>query len=101
MQKQKDKFMSHTLGRFVAIDTTVYSQEKDSLGVVIAECGHAFIGNDLSIEECCANARLLAAAPELLKVIEEFLTQDAPDYIRSSIWDKARAALEKATRSTE
>ena len=46
--------------------------------------------------DCNANARLIAAAPELLAALEACLAvpnKNRPDYI----WDNARAAIAKAT----
>ena len=43
-----------------------------------------------------ANARLIAAAPELLEALEALIGADGPDYIRSKYWDMARAAIAKA-----
>ena len=40
---------------------------------------------------------LAMSAPDLLVALKALLEADAPDYIKSSIWNKARAAIAKAT----
>jgi len=43
-----------------------------------------------------ANARLIAAAPDLLEVLQELLVQREGHYSTQTAWDKARAAIAKA-----
>lgn len=43
-----------------------------------------------------ANARLIAAAPELLQVLQDVLTIFAEEYPESPCFDRARAAIKKA-----
>jgi hypothetical protein len=44
-----------------------------------------------------ANAQLIAAAPDLLAALETLLNDPGQDWIRSTTWDKARAAIAKTT----
>ena len=52
-------------------------------------------------EEARSNARLIAAAPDLLEALKELLDQD--DHGQDEIWvrNKARAAIAKATGEQE
>lgn len=45
-------------------------------------------------DECRANARLMAAAPELLEALQDLCSFDL---LTQEKWDKARAAIAKAT----
>jgi hypothetical protein len=73
----------------------------------IADCGGFYTSTDdgeaaLEFSEECANVRLIAAAPDLLEVLQEVLaeTADCCDVDISEVWDfaaKARAAIAKAT----
>jgi hypothetical protein len=42
------------------------------------------------------DARLIAAAPDLLEALEELLVQREGHYSTQTAWDKARAAIAKA-----
>ena len=44
--------------------------------------------------------RLHEVNQELLKALKALIDAEAPDYIKSSIWNKARAAITKAERTT-
>jgi hypothetical protein len=46
-------------------------------------------------DETRANARLIAAAPDLLEALKS-LVEDTTRYIPSRLWDEARAAIAKA-----
>lgn len=52
----------------------------------------AALQSDLSDEECLANARLIAAAPEMLAALQYALTDCCDEWI-----DQASAAVAKAT----
>lgn len=97
--------MSHTPGPWAI--------EKDSKDIVkvrayatVATCTTAGLWDSkrtqvISPEECMANARLIAAAPELLEALEEFyhLIDDAHDGDRVFTFElaqKAKAAIAKA-----
>lgn len=57
----------HTRGPWAQLNYCVYAQEPNSEGIYklkVAET--SFEENDLSHEECDANARLIASAPELI-----------------------------------
>ena len=55
----------------------------------------------LTREECFANARLIAAAPELLKALQELVNVHsagaANETIALDFWDHAKHAIAKAT----
>ena len=48
-------------------------------------------------EETIRIERIKDAAPELLSALQDLLNDDAKEYIPSKIWDKAHAAIAKAT----
>lgn len=48
-------------------------------------------------EICEANARLIAAAPELLDVAQSILADDMVQYLPAEYVEKVRAAIAKAT----
>jgi hypothetical protein len=89
--------MSHTPGPWAI--------EKDSKDIVkvrayatVATCTTAGLWDSkrtqvISPEECMANARLIAAAPELLEVLEEYHKLSASDGWYA---DKVKAAIAKA-----
>ena len=43
-----------------------------------------------------ADARLIAAAPEMYEALIALLADPGADYIKTTAWDKARAAIAKA-----
>lgn len=66
----------------------------------IATCWpHTWLGEKDSVRRMKANARLIAAAPELLDTLQEVfndLCQGAIPNADDSWWEKARAAIAKA-----
>lgn len=60
--------MNHTPGPWAKLIYSVHAQTKPGIyGIQVAET--SFEDNDMSHEECEANARLIAAAPELLEAL--------------------------------
>ena len=43
-----------------------------------------------------ANARLIAAAPELLEALKAFVNDIVPNSPKDPLWEQARAAIQKA-----
>lgn len=74
-----------------------YHTVEDDAGQLVAECY-----DGLSVAQA-ANARLIAAAPDMLKVIEWFVSEhenvDGAD-IPTHIYKEAKAALAKARGET-
>jgi len=58
-----------------------------------------FDGCDLPLKQRIANAKLIAAAPDMLDALRELMDDDAPwdDMRWADACDKARAAITKAT----
>jgi hypothetical protein len=52
------------------------------------------IDNDISE----ANAKLIAAAPVMLEVLRKFMDFKDSDYVPNGIFERARIAIEKATK---
>ena len=48
------------------------------------------------VDDAEANARLIAAAPELLEALEALVLDESKEYIPTRLWDAARAAIAKA-----
>jgi hypothetical protein len=69
---------------------TVYSQQAGFIVGYMDEEGR------YGAVESEANARLIAAAPDLLEALEELLVQREGHYSTQTAWDKARAAIAKA-----
>ena len=58
---------------------------------------HRFDVGDLSAEEALANARLIAAAPDLLEALSELLQANSYYFPAGNPWgDKARSAIARA-----
>lgn len=87
----------HTPGPWEAIGNLVRSPAAKELGsgVMLAECADRWF-QKVNSDEAKANARLIAAAPELLEALNDLLEQSGID----GLWaDKARAAIAKATQA--
>jgi hypothetical protein len=98
--------MKHTKEEWKVEDTTVYALEFDSWNRGAARTGrlrnrfwaHVYGYRDTPQEELEANARLMAAAPELLSALQEMMS-----YIRLESQDmaynyaRAESAIKKAT----
>ena len=89
----------HTPGPWEAVGNLVRSPMVQpqglSKGVQIAECRDAYFLSHT--EESKANARLIAAAPELLEVAQLILAEDLLDFLPEEYASKIRAAIAKAT----
>ena len=89
----------HTPGPWEAVGNLVRSPMVQpqglSKGVQIAECRDAYFLSHT--EESRANARLIAAAPELLEVAQMILAEDLLDFLPEEYASKVRAAVAKAT----
>lgn len=72
------------------------------IGSASGYTGSGFFPTD---EEAVANARLIAAAPELLEALEEVMSMLGSELVKDTLgyeWhDKARAAIAKATGSDQ
>lgn len=108
----ENKTTKHTPGPWFTENVIFYSQRaKDKEWVeiwthgpdggkqnIIALSGYGAEGFDLKTQK--ANARLMAAAPELLESVKEFMTHVYPDRVESLKYTKAialmRAAIAKA-----
>lgn len=64
-------------------------------GVQIADCRDGYFL--AHTDEAKANARLIAAAPELLEVAQSILADDMLQYLPAEYIAKVRAAIAKAT----
>jgi hypothetical protein len=91
---------AHTPGPWEAIGNLVRSpMDKESgSGVMLAECADRWFLK-VNSDEAKANARLIAAAPELLEALQNLLAVagvriDDPRIVQ---FDAARAAVAKAT----
>lgn len=88
----------HTLGPWIITDGDEWT---DSIHTDTEKCGIwtvAYVNNRR--DEFAANRRLIAAAPDLLESLQDIyadLIQDAIPSPESDWWNKARAAIAKAT----
>lgn len=92
--------MKHTKEEWKVEDTTVYALEFDSWNRGEERLrnrfwAHVYGYRNTPQEELEANARLMAAAPELLSALQTILSKDYYAILPSE-WDKARAAIKKA-----
>ena len=101
--------MKHTPGPWIAVGTYVETSDASKAG--ICQCSTSWMRQDhfgRSIKEECANARLIAAAPELLDALVDLLplaefgaAEQSPPYADDSLLEAARAAIAKATGTQE
>jgi len=89
----------HTLGPWTHTGRE-FNDVIDTEGDLVAVALHLRVGKtERSIREAEANARLIAAAPDLLDALNAMLTHmgmDEDDWNKPT-FDKARAAIAKAT----
>lgn len=64
----------HTPGPWLCMDGDIYSDESDMICNVTGGSGKAYIDEDTN-SECLANARLIAAAPEMLAELQNILKE--------------------------
>lgn len=87
--------MSHTPGPWKVVDR-LYVWTDDAVGCEVAKVCDENIDDDM-LGQCDADARLIAAAPDLLDAVEELLIYladwDDPD---NETCQRARAAVAKA-----
>ena len=87
---------NHTQGPWQAVKWTCHAATTIKAGdVVVAECS----GFGRYADESLADARLIAAAPDLLAALQEIVKNDP--YNQSSSGIIARAAIAKATGAAE
>ena len=72
--------------------TEIVTEWEDEDGEALSICSLPFRHHD---DENEANARLIAAAPELLEALKE-LTGHINERFSGGVWDRARAAIAKA-----
>ena len=85
--------MKHTKGEwFVAIDNNVYSQHGDAR-IAIVEADF-----NISEQEAEANARLIAAAPDLFEACEMLIRAIHGDFTtyKSAAYEAGKLAIKKA-----
>ena len=92
----------HTPGPWIAHEGAIF-QEKPHGEVSPLICD-TINGRKFTGEERGANARLIAAAPELLDALQSLLARVSSDIIANQCWHEeqraARAAIAKATGNT-
>lgn len=82
--------------KFDAFDEVLYVTSNERLNEQRAEICHVSVGYDEPFEsEQQANARLIAAAPELLEVVRDLVT-DGKGHVNPGFYDLAVKALAKA-----
>jgi len=91
--------MAHTPGPWLIQNTTVYALMHDSYKKDVEQFRNRFYASvqkdrECTEEEATANARLIAAAPELLEFAKEWLSRQGTD--ANYMTAKAKAAIEKA-----
>jgi hypothetical protein len=86
--------MTHTQGKWEASGCTIYSGG-NILGTTYCEGGKHGHG----WEEAWGNARLIAAAPELLEALQMLMPQEPneTDRYNRAMWENARNAIDNAT----
>ena len=95
-QKQNGEYMSkHTPAPWVYDSFALREEIRSESNPLIAVVSSVHCS---SPEQMRDNARLIAAAPELLEALEALLNEptNAPDYLPTKLWDRAREAVAKA-----
>ena len=87
----------HTPGPWVEKYGTLYGSNGEK--VVCSSNGLAF-GSVNSWPDAAANARLIAAAPELLEALQAIISDMDSEFGTDYDYNKARAVIAKATGST-
>lgn len=94
--------VEHTKGKWFLDECGIYSNIDGNL-VFVANAEGSQGGKDLSLEECEANARLIAAVPDLLAACKRYLWQielGGPKLVkqveRSYTYQVIKEAVEKA-----
>lgn len=95
----------HTPGPWqLSVETpTIIKQDLSSIGLsrggvlIGSACGHESSGLYPTYEQALANARLIAAAPELLEALVGFMHEFGDKTDNNANVRKARAAIAKAT----
>lgn len=91
--------MSHTPGKWNVVGGEVFSMDNDARICQVFSGGDSqkLLNKAVSSYEADANARLIAAAPELLEALERMLDECIiPNHRISDIEEKSRAAIAKA-----
>ena len=96
--------MKHTKGKWVIRKIGNIRYEVNSQDRYIAECPIPFAHQDYEVEEAEANAKLIAAAPDLLVVCEQVLawasadTEEGGDfaYFSEHIWQRLEDTVKEA-----
>lgn len=95
----------HTPGPWEASAGDVYAEPTSGFPMKVA-AAFAQRGDVVQMEQVAANARLIAAAPELLEALEAAIKwaapmAEAPVEARPEWFDKCRAAIAKATGESQ
>jgi hypothetical protein len=89
--------MKHTKGEW-SIDEYTPSDIKNSNEELIAKAyGFYEKGKYTYTDECLANAKLIAAAPDLLEVLIKLKEWEKTNFIEQSLLEKINNAINKAT----
>lgn len=88
---------THTQGTWYALGGVVYTDIQRHYARPIARCGAPLEKEDNRVDEVMANARLIAASPELLEALIGVVRVADRATVE---FDAARAAIAKATGET-
>jgi len=87
----------HTPGPWSRVANSIKSRKADC--VVVRLPAYTDCSGDETpeqLERWDADARLIAAAPELLEALEALVLDESKEYIPTRLWDAARIAIAKA-----
>ena len=70
--------------------------QDDELGMEAVDVCRFFEETEISKEESNANAKLIAAAPEMLEVLMKFMDFKESEYVPNTMFDRASEAIRKA-----